>query len=424
MAEMDRPHKAESEFEEVSEPSDEDFQHRHIYPHRRARVHLSRPFHPPSPPYPPYPPFAPYPPYPPYPPNPAALIQGSCCRCGGTTRPTATGSSMPASAGGASSTAPSPAGGPSSSSASSSGSTASPSSSGATSSFAVSQLSLPPYSGLYQGTGTFPDNRTVVDPITVPGSAKMNFVTQSLGLTTLFFQISSSVVPNRFGVAVPSNSKNFDRPNLFFHPIPAQAGYKDSDYPSAGMWPQLFYYMERLGYQVDAAINHWGGGANDQIVIMPYLTSSAVTSWILPANWYGILTNILSQTKAAMGLTGAVTMKDLVLSSFSAGFFYLNNFRQSAPGLKSLLKEIWVFDGYPQASAASLKTTSDYTVRKYDEGADPTAISAPTGRWANFPNPPPNKNDPTPWDPSSSKFDDTHHLIRDFLFLHAANNFK
>ena len=262
----------------------------------------------------------------------------------------------------------------------------------------------------------------MVDPASVPGLAKLAFFTQSLKLTTMLFQINQPVVPNWFGVAIPNNSVNFDRPNLFFHPIPAQAGYLDGDYQTkTGKWPELYYYMERLGYQVDAAINVYGGPP-DQIVIMPFLTSTATTSWILPANWYGIVTDILTQAKAAGGGSGAVTIGELVISSFSAGLFYLNSFRAAAPGLKSLMKEIWVFDGYPQASAAQLVTTPDYKVRKYDQGVDPTAIAAATPRWSNFPNPAPNKNDPTPWDPNAQNYDDTHHMIRDFLLLHAAKN--
>ena len=174
----------------------------------------------------------------------------------------------------------------------------------------------------------------MVDPASVPGLAKLAFFTQSLKLTTMLFQINQPVVPNWFGVAIPNNSVNFDRPNLFFHPIPAQAGYLDGDYQTkTGKWPELYYYMERLGYQVDAAINVYGGPP-DQIVIMPFLTSTATTSWILPANWYGIVTDILTQAKAAGGGSGAVTIGELVISSFSAGLFYLNSFRAAAPGLK------------------------------------------------------------------------------------------
>ena len=125
-----------------------------------------------------------------------------------------------------------------------------PSGSSATSPYAVSPLSLPPLGTLYQGTGTFPDNRTMVDPASVPGLAKLAFFTQSLKLTTMLFQINQPVVPNWFGVAIPNNSVNFDRPNLFFHPIPAQAGYLDGDYQTkTGKWPELYYYMERLGYR-------------------------------------------------------------------------------------------------------------------------------------------------------------------------------
>ena len=51
--------------------------------------------------------------------------------------------------------------------------------------------------------------------------------------------------------------------------------------------------MELLGYEVDGAIKQLGA-PQDQIVIMPFLTSGATDTGIFAPNWLGIVTDILT----------------------------------------------------------------------------------------------------------------------------------
>ena len=234
----------------------------------------------------------------------------------------------------------------------------------------------------------------------------------------MLFQLDAPVVPNWFGVAIPNGVLDFTKPNLFFHPIPAQAGYNDADYPTkTGKWPQLFYYMERLGFQVDAAIQYFAAPRN-QIVIMPFLTSAATATGILLADWFGIITDILSEVRFAIaGIGGTpVEISEVVVSSYSVGLVYSDSFRQKASGLQPLLKQVWDFDGYPKNLSNALVSTSAHKVIKYDQGSEPSSYHVPIARWAAYPSPPPNLGDPNP--PVNSM--DVHHLIRDFMFLHAA----
>ena len=234
----------------------------------------------------------------------------------------------------------------------------------------------------------------------------------------MLFQLDAQVVPNWFGVAVPNGILDFTKPNIFFHPIPGQAGYNDADYPTkTGKWPQLFYYMERLGLQVDAAIQLFGAPRN-QIVIMPFLTSAATSTGVLPADWVGIITDILSDVRFAIaGIGGSpVQISEVVVSSFSVGLVYSDSFRQTATGLQPLLKQVWNFDGYPKSLSNALVSTPAYQVIKYDQANEPSSYHLPLARWAAYPSPPPNPGDPNP--PANGN--DVHHAIRDFMFLHAA----
>lgn len=254
----------------------------------------------------------------------------------------------------------------------------------------------------------------------------------------MLFQIQDKVVPNWFAVAIPRSMPvtDFGRVNIFFHPSPAQGGWSDGDYqskngdgsPNHRPWPEIFRYMELLGYQTDAAAHLFGANPN-QIVIMPFMTSAAIADCgIFPASWFGICTDILTQVRSALGGSGSmpVQITDVVVSSFSVGLMYSIVFRQKAAGLAPLLRQVWDFDGYPQGLAANLKTNKAYTVVKYDQGADPdpACFKVPFSRWAGYPNPPANPADPNPFaDPMDSNYIDTHHLIPAFLFTHAATKF-
>jgi hypothetical protein len=277
---------------------------------------------------------------------------------------------------------------------------------------------MDPLDGWHGGSGSFSRRQLVVDPASVPGTDPMVFPSADVGVRTMLFQISQQVVPNWFGVAIPRNVTDFSTPNIFFHPIPGQDGYVDSDYPQKkGKWPQLFYYMELLGYQVDGAISTFGAPPN-QIVIMPFLTSAAQTTGILAANWEGILVDILTDVRTIMrgAGSGPVNISEVVVSSFSVGFVYSKMFRSLAPGLGPLLKQVWDFDGYPKKDSSALVSTPDVTAIKYDQATEPASIHVPLPRWSKYPSSPPNPADTDP--PQDGN--DVHRCIRNFLFLDAA----
>ena len=210
--------------------------------------------------------------------------------------------------------------------------------------------------GWHGGTASLSRRQTVIDPSSVPGTGDLVFRQADVHVTTLLYQINQNVVPNWFGVAVPDRIVDFTKPNLFFHPTPGQDGYDDNYYfsktgpPGGQQWFHLFYYMELLGYQVDGAIQQFGAPGN-QIVVMPFMTSNRTDGGILPADWQGVLTDILTDVRMVMGGggSGPVSISEIVVSSFSAGYLYSENFRASAVGLAPpMLRQIWDFDGYPE----------------------------------------------------------------------------
>jgi hypothetical protein len=151
---------------------------------------------------------------------------------------------------------------------------------------------------------------------------------------------------------------------------------------------------------------------------MPFLTSAATDAGILPPNWFGIITDILSDVRFNIaGIGGSpVPISEVVVSSYSVGLVYSDSFRTRAPGLGVYLKQVWDFDGYPKSLSNALVPPADYVITKYDQGSEPSSIHVPMRRWADYPKSPPNAGDPPP--PANSS--DVHHLVRDFLFLHAA----
>jgi hypothetical protein len=253
--------------------------------------------------------------------------------------------------------------------------------------YKVSQRALDPIEGVHQGTGTQSMNDWVLDPTSVAGAGPLAFVKSDMRTTTMLFQIDAPVVPNWFGVAVPSGIMSFTDPVLFFHPTPSQAGYVDADYAAkTGKWPELFYYMDKLGLQVDPA-------HKDRVVVMPFLTEAATAdTGILPAAWQSILTQILTGTRAAVGADDGspLSLGSLAVASYSAGIVYSDAFRRRASGLSPLLREIWDFDGTFSTNAAlstRLESTTTTRVFRYDQGSGPagTSIHVPVPRWSAFP---------------------------------------
>ena len=275
--------------------------------------------------------------------------------------------------------------------------------------YTVTSIPLPVIPNVHEGTGTHQRSNWLVVPSSVPGSGKLQFVGKWVQVTTMLFQINANVVPNWFGVAIPNGIQDFSKAHIFFHPMPAQAGYKDSDYPTkAGMWPQLFYYMERLGYQLD-------GAGRNQIIIMPFLTNAATDTGVFLKNWSDLVTDILSGVRSALGADDGSTLQisQVVVSSFSVGIVYSAYFRAHAPNLSSYMAEVWDFDGlFSSASQLSkqLVSTAQYTAIKYDQnpGAGPSSFHVPLPRWSNYVAPPQSPSD-------------VHGLFRDFMFLHAAS---
>jgi hypothetical protein len=274
--------------------------------------------------------------------------------------------------------------------------------------YTVTSIPLAAIPGVHSGTGTHQNSNWLVVPSSVPGRGKLQFNGAWVQVTTMLFQLNANVVPNWIGVAIPNGIQDFTKAHIFFHPMPAQAGYKDSDYPTkAGMWPQLFYYMERLGYQLD-------GAARNQIIIMPFLTNAATDTGIFAANWTDICTDILTTVRSALGADDGSTLQisQIAVSSYSVGIVYSANFRAHAPNL-NLMTEVWDFDGLfsstPSLSQA-LVTTTQYTAIKYDQNPASGAASyhVPLARWSDYVAP-----------PATSL--DVHALIRDFMFLHAAS---
>lgn len=278
---------------------------------------------------------------------------------------------------------------------------------------------LGPVSGYHSGTGTFDREQLVVNPSSVPGSGNLVFQQADVHVTTRLYQIAQQVVPNWFGVAVPEGVTDFSHPIIYFHPSPGQAGYKDSDYASkTGMWPDLFYYMELLGYQLDAAIKKFGALGN-QVVVMPFLTTAATDTGIFAANWQSILVDILTDVRNASGGAGSgpVAIEEVVVASFSVGYVYSEEFRAKAPGLAPLLKQVWDFDGYPKSDSSNLVTTASVTAIKYDQGSEPGCYHVPLSRWADYPRPAPDAAD---W-PAPANGSDVHRCIRDFMFVDATS---
>jgi hypothetical protein len=277
----------------------------------------------------------------------------------------------------------------------------------------VRSIPLAASPGIHAGTGRHTEFGPVVDPASVPGTGPLQFNSVNRTVTTLLFELDdggtlANVVPNWFGVAVPSGAVDFSNVHVFFHPEPAQAGYKDSDYPTkAGLWPRLFYYMERLGYQLDAA-------GRNQIIVMPFLTQARTDAGIFPTNWLDILSNLIVMTEFTLSRpVTTLAPSKIVVSSYSVGIVYSDSFRTKSTGLDTKLAEIWDFDGlFSSASnlSAALHSTGSIGVIKYQQQptSETNCFSVPKPRWINAPVPP----------SSALTALDVHHLIRDFMFRH------
>lgn len=280
---------------------------------------------------------------------------------------------------------------------------------------------------MHKGTGAQTvDKLLVVTDSVVPGSGKLTFVTRQVRYRTFLYELDDdSIVPNWFGVTVPEGITDFTRPTLYFHPTPGQAGYVDADYrEKKGKWPSLFAYMDRLGAQVAGAVSF--GGSPDQVVIMPFMKEGASgTAGIFPVHWKAIVRDILRDVRAQVaGIDAPVDPSTVVVASYSSGFLYSSAFRQSADGLSALLEQVWDFDGFPKnMSSALVSVPGKFRAVKYAEGVVQQALALPRSRWDNVPQPPPDEEPNLPKEKhDNGTINDVqyvHHLIRDFMFLHA-----
>lgn len=267
----------------------------------------------------------------------------------------------------------------------------------------------------------------------VPGASPLAFVSRDLHIRTFLYQVEGSVVPDWFGVAIPDGITDFSRPILYFHPSTAGAGYEDGvnnatyfgKNKSAAIrtaketkWLDLFAYVDRLGGQLAGAIQF--GGSPNQVVILPFMPSSALsTTGILPDHWSPIISDILADVRATVtGVSQPLTITDLVIAGYSFGTSVASVFRTRANASSPLaptLRQFWDFDGSPVSVSNSIvNIAGQLDAVKYSEGARAGSLALPSSRWSAYPTTPPDE------DPALPQRNDIHHLIRDFMFMHAA----
>ena len=131
---------------------------------------------------------------------------------------------------------------------------------------------------------------------------------------------SLAEAPNWFGVAVPKNVTDFSNVILYFHASPMQvkaggvsSGWNDNDYPDKtgtgnwADWKELFGFVDRLGTQLAAAIEKYPEVEQNQIVIVPFMTTELCNldnngnkgnAGILTDHWYDIVNDIIKDLTA------------------------------------------------------------------------------------------------------------------------------
>lgn len=300
--------------------------------------------------------------------------------------------------------------------------------------FVVSRIDLEAIEFIHKGTDGHTTTKLVLDPASVPGTGKLVFVSRSVHVTTLLFQIEANVMPNWFGVAVADGITDFTKPTIYFHPTTSPPRYVESAYfgktkdaasrtPEESRWRELFEYVDRLGHQLAAAVQHFGA-TPDQVLILPFMPASRMgNAGILPANWLPIVTDILIGTRVAVtGVMAPLAISEVVLAGYSAGFGCMMAFRNLAKQsvLNPLLKQIWDFDGFPKSVSIPVVSTPSVKVVKYAENPQAQAIVLGVGRWADFPKAAPDLPDEEPELPTPADSFYAHHLIRDCMYLDAA----
>jgi hypothetical protein len=258
----------------------------------------------------------------------------------------------------------------------------------------------------------------------------------------MLYELDALVKPNWFGVAVPEGITDFSRPTIYFHPNPPPAKYvegpnsqtyfgkSDPDAPNLSdlererrrTWWHIFEYVDRLGAQLAGAVQF--GATPNQVLILPFMPGSANgTAGIMPTDWLPIVTDILGDVRQRIaGIGGAVTVSDVAVAGFSfghtIGLTFRNRARQQVPDLLTArLKQVWAFDGEPNMADLAALPALVLPIR-YD-AANVTntqlkTVHVPLSRWVNYPAALPEE------EPGLFPQNDTHHNIRDFMFLDAA----
>jgi hypothetical protein len=307
-----------------------------------------------------------------------------------------------------------------------------------------------------QGTGPHTTLKLLVQPGTVDAGGGLNFEQDTVTTTTYLYELLdqsngqvAKVAPNWFGVAIPGGVTDFSKPIVFFHPTPNQGGYAEGDYagkfvndeppitnpngtitPVHRNWAELFEYVDRLGNQLAGAIQKFSANNPQQVVIMPFMTTTIASDsklGIFTDNWLAIVTDILRDISGDCNLE----VTDVVVASFSNGTLYTNKLLENTTQSPEKITQVWDFadaavsvpDNALDLAAVgnrTLVTYSDPNPPTQDSTDHPNTILLPSNRWTSGANPytlPPPSEVPTL--PTSI---DTHHLIRDFMFLHAAKN--
>jgi hypothetical protein len=275
------------------------------------------------------------------------------------------------------------------------------------------------------------------------------------------FEIKENVVPNWFGVGVPSTVREFSRPHVFFHPMPSAADLPDSVYRQKERdpgWVNIYRYVRLAGAQLA-----WAG--IKQVFILPFFTTAAKDNLgVFAADWQDILSDILGQLntayasdvtanklgqickphgawvpdaddpcgpggeptdaarqQAAAAAAQNAKITDLVASSFSAGIKYLHTFINSGRGVSTYLREVYDIGGRESEFAdlcRSVVPTRGRRVIRYDQWpftpgrAAPDEFHMPMARWALCPH---TLDIPTP--PKTTK--QVHRLMPVYCFYHA-----
>jgi hypothetical protein len=328
--------------------------------------------------------------------------------------------------------------------------------------FQVTRIDLVPQgitANYTRGTGAQTiDSKLVVDGVPVASDTVLDFThANTLSYQALLYELrdkptgnTSSIVPNWFGVAIPSPD-SFDLSAdvyvvLFFHPTPLQAGYRDQDYfaktGTAGGtdWKQLYAYVDRLGGQMVGAIQ--AGAIANRLTIFPFLTQAQYT--LDTSEWFNVIHDILQDINSNI-VNGICTRpKKLIVATVSNGSNYLNKFLDDAQGTDNDGKiiEVWDFDS-DITTPTVLVAPHGKRLRAYWQGdsrvplppstATKTYIHLPLSSWAKFPRARPALQEIPPLPPlasNSNSVDDTrdvdrvHHYIRDTMFLDAVFNIE